>query len=437
MLLIQEILNKLGIEQLNEMQLQAHKTIRTGSNTLILSPTGSGKTLAYLLPVLEKINPSDARVQAVILVPSRELALQTHQVAARIGGVRTLPLYGGRSAMEDHRDIKAKQPQVVIATPGRMLDHLTKGNVVADAVMTLVIDEFDKSLELGFHDEMKAVADFLTHVRQRILLSATDSDDLPGFIGDMRNAQRLDYRDKQQASQRIWEYVVQSPVKDKLETLGVLLRSLGSRRSIVFLGFRESVERVENYLARMGFGVTSFHGGMEQKIRERNLFRFVSGSANILVSTDLASRGLDIPAVDNAIHYHLPMNAETYTHRIGRTARWDAEGASYLILGPEEQWDGTEEMTRWEAPEKLPMVEQPVWETLYIGRGKRDKLSRGDVAGFLMRVAGLEKQDVGQITLHDHHAFVAITRTRVSETLARIRNQKIKGMKTIIERAMY
>ncbi len=429
------ILSRLGIEQLNDMQLASHDAIQKGSNTVILSPTGSGKTLAYLLPLVQRLNSESSRVQAIVMVPSRELALQTHQVASRLGcGIRSLPLYGGRPAMEEHRDLKGKQPQLLIATPGRMLDHLTKGNVEATEVQILVIDEFDKSLELGFHDEMQTVTEFLDNVRQRVLLSATDSEQIPAFIGDMTRATRLDYRTQQQAKQRIQEWVVKSPVKDKLDILSTLLRSLGSLRSIVFLGYRESVERVENHLARQGFGVTSFHGGMDQKVRERNLFRFVSGSANILVSTDLASRGLDIPQVDNAIHYHLPMDAQTYTHRIGRTARWDAEGASYLILGPEEQWEAAQNMELWQQPDALSDVSKPQWETLYIGRGKRDKLSRGDIAGFMMKVAGLDKADVGHIALHDHHAFVAVSRVRMPETLARIRGQKIKGMKTIIER---
>lgn len=430
---MQKILEKLGITRLNPMQEASHEAFRTGGNMVLLSPTGSGKTLAYLLPLLQSLSADTDTVQAIVLVPSRELAVQTQQVAARAAtGVRSLAVYGGRPAMDEHRQMNGLRPHMIIGTPGRMLDHLQKGNIVADGVRCLVIDEFDKSLELGFQQEMAAVGEFMPKNVRKVLLSATDSDKIPHFIGDMTRATRLDFRRDEEES-RIEHYVVHSPVKDKLETLAALLRTRGQERSIVFLGYRESVLRVATYLAHQGFAVSDFHGGMDQKMRERNLFRFASGCSNVLVSTDLASRGLDIPAVDNAIHYHLPLDAATYTHRVGRTARWDATGRSFMILGPEESWDGVG-LQDYVLPEHLPAVMPPLWDTLYIGRGKKDKLSRGDVAGFMMKVAGLERDDLGTIQLQDHHAFVAVRRTRVTETLARVRNQKIKGMKTLIER---
>ena len=416
------------------MQEAAHEAFRAGGNMVLLSPTGSGKTLAYLLPLLQSLSADTDAVQAIVLVPSRELAVQTQQVAARAAtGIRSLAVYGGRPAMDEHRQMNGLRPHVIIGTPGRMLDHLQKGNIVPDAVRCLVIDEFDKSLELGFQQEMQAVGECLPAKVRKVLLSATDSDKIPHFIGDMSRATRLDFREDEEAS-RIEHYVVHSPAKDKLDTLAALLRTRGQERSIVFLGYRESVLRVATFLARQGFAVSDFHGGMDQKVRERNLFRFASGCSNVLVSTDLASRGLDIPAVDNAIHYHLPIDAATYTHRIGRTARWDATGRSFLLLGPEESWQGSEGLQDYAIPERLPAVMPPLWDTLYIGRGKKDKLSRGDVAGFMMKVAGLSRDDLGTIQLQDHHAFVAVRRSRVTETLARVRNQKIKGMKTLIER---
>lgn len=432
---MQKILEKLGITQLNPMQQASHEAFRRGGNMVLLSPTGSGKTLAYLLPLLQSMDPKADEVQALVLVPSRELAMQTQQVAARAAtGIRSLAVYGGRPAMDEHRQMNGLRPQLIIGTPGRMLDHLQKGNITADGVRCLVIDEFDKSLELGFQQEMQAVTEYMPAKVRKVLLSATDSDKIPHFVGEMGAAVRLDFRGEGEARERIDQYVVHSPVKDKLETLAALLRTRGRERSIVFLGYRESVLRVASFLARQGFAVCDFHGGMDQKTRERNLFRFASGCSNVLVSTDLASRGLDIPDVDNAIHYHLPQDEATYTHRIGRTARWDATGRSFLLLGPEETFSSDVDLEEYGIPERLPAVLPPDWDTLYIGRGKKDKLSRGDVAGFMMKVAGLERDDLGTIRLHDHHAFVAVRRNRVTETLARIRNQKIKGMKTIIER---
>lgn len=429
-----EILARLGIDQLNAMQQEAMEAYRKAQSLVLLSPTGSGKTLAYLLPLVESL-PAGEWVEAVVLTPSRELALQTHEVVRQMGSlVRSVAVYGGRPAMEEHRTMNGSKPQILIGTPGRMLDHLRKGNFRADTVRTLVIDEFDKCLELGFQEEMADVMALLPNVEKRVLLSATDCPEIPRFVGAGAEPVRLDFLDPStDLSERIEEWLVKSPVKDKLEILGQLLRSREQERSLVFVGFRESVARVEQYLRGLGFLVSAFHGGMEQKDRERALYRFAGGSSNIMVSTDLAARGLDIPEVDNVVHYHLPLTPEARVHRNGRTARWDKTGRSYLILGPEEQYE-TEGMAPWERPVHLPEPAQPRWDTIYIGKGKRDKLSRGDIAGFLMKVGGLDKDSLGRIDVRDHWSFVAIARERVSETLLRVKGQKIKGIKTLFER---
>lgn len=429
-----EILARLGIDQLNAMQQEAMETYRKAQSLVLLSPTGSGKTLAYLLPLVESL-PAGEWVEAVVLTPSRELALQTHEVVRQMGSlVRSVAVYGGRPAMEEHRTMNGSKPQILIGTPGRMLDHLRKGNFRADTVRTLVIDEFDKCLELGFQEEMADVMALLPNVEKRVLLSATDCPEIPRFVGAGAEPVRLDFLDPStDLSERIEEWLVKSPVKDKLEILGQLLRSREQERSLVFVGFRESVARVEQYLRGLGFLVSAFHGGMEQKDRERALYRFAGGSSNIMVSTDLAARGLDIPEVDNVVHYHLPLTPEARVHRNGRTARWDKTGRAYLILGPEEQYE-TEGMAPWERPVHLPEPAQPRWDTIYIGKGKRDKLSRGDIAGFLMKVGGLDKDSLGRIDVRDHWSFVAIARERVSETLLRVKGQKIKGIKTLFER---
>ncbi|MBR4757656.1 MAG: DEAD/DEAH box helicase, partial [Bacteroidaceae bacterium] len=375
-------------------------------------------------------------VQGMVIVPSRELALQTCEVVRQSGTqVKALALYGGRPTMDEHRSLRGIQPQLVIGTPGRLLDHLTKGNIETSAIHTLVIDEFDKCLELGFRDEMTQVFSHLTNVRKRVLLSATDNPEITKFLPTYT---RLDYLDETPISDRIRQFLVRSPQKDKLETLRDLLLTTGEETSLVFVGYRESVERVAGYLRQQSFVLSALHGGMEQRDREQALFRFVAGSANILVSTDLASRGLDIPELNNVIHYHLPLNQEAFIHRNGRTARWDKEGRSYIILGPEEslpEYVGdTENYSLGEANKNArPCL--PRWESLYIGKGKKDKLSRGDIAGFLMKVGGLQKDEVGRIDVRDHYSYVAVSRKQISETLARLRGQKIKGMKTIFERA--
>lgn len=282
------------------MQQEMLQTARKGTSTVLLSPTGTGKTLAYLLPLLQKLDANSNNLQALVIVPSRELATQTADVARRLcSELRIAACYGGRPTMEEHQQIRGLQPQLVAATPGRLLDHLQKGNLLADNIQTLVIDEFDKSLELGFRQQMQSIIELLPHLQQRILLSATDTDDIPAFVGS-NNYTRLNFLDNE-SDERIGLHIVQSPEKDKLQTLYRLLGTLGTQKSLVFVGYRESVERVGNFLKEKGFTADIFHGGMEQRDRERALYRFTNGSANILVSTDLASRGLDITDIDNAI----------------------------------------------------------------------------------------------------------------------------------------
>jgi len=428
-------LNRLGITDLNAMQQETIQAFRKTQSLVLLSPTGSGKTLAYLLPLLETIKVTSDSLQAMVIVPSRELAMQTLQVIKQLGSpVRAVAVYGGRPTMDEHRTLRGVLPQLIIGTPGRLLDHLTKSNIQPSSVHTLVIDEFDKCLELGFKQEMGEVLSYLPEGK-RILLSATDRPEIPDFVGTGTQPLRLNYlTEEEPVPDRIDQYFVKSPLKDKLETLKALLLHQGSQTSIVFVGFRESVERVAMFLHNEGFYVSALHGGMEQKDRERQLFRFICGSTNVLVSTDLASRGLDIPELNNVIHYHLPLDEQAYIHRNGRTARWDKSGRSFLILGPEEQLPEYAASASSFIPSVDNGVCPPIWETLYIGKGKKDKLSRGDIAGFLMKVGGLNKEDVGRIDVRDHQSYVAISRKRVSETLVRLRGQKIKGIKTIFER---
>lgn len=322
--------------RLNQMQLDTYREVTcTDADVVVVSPTGSGKTLAYMLPLAGMIDVSSDAVQAVVIVPNRELALQSAEVMGRFGlHIRTVCCYGGRPAMDEHRVIRQVAPHVVFGTPGRLNDHFDKGNLSPYTARFLVIDEFDKCLEMGFHNEMAKLLKRLSGVRRRFLLSATDADRIPDFV-NARHVAKVDYSEGG-ISSRVEQYCLKSADKDKLEALGNLLCTIGRQSSMVFLNYRDSVERVASYLRGRGFGVSAFHGGLEQPEREAALYRFGNGSANVLVSTDLASRGLDIPDVDNIIHYHMPLTRESYIHRVGRTARWDATGKSFFILSPDE-----------------------------------------------------------------------------------------------------
>ncbi len=337
---IEKILGKLRITELNEMQQHAAEAI-TGSDgdVVLLSPTGTGKTLAYLLPLVQIIEsqhpvPDTQWPIALVITPGRELALQSAEVLKSMGcGIRGTACYGGRAAMDEHKVLKDVKPQIVFGTPGRLNDHLDKDNISRYNIRYLVIDEFDKCLEMGFHAEMSKLIKSLPGLQRRILLSATNAEQIPQFVNMNKKGTLVDFLpENEQTSERVTLYAVHSPQKDKLETLRDLLLSVGDESSIVFLNYRDSVERVNEYLRKQGFTTSHFHGGMEQRQREDMLYKFSNGSANVLVATDLASRGLDIPDIRNIIHYHLPESEEGYIHRVGRTARWDASVQTFFIL---------------------------------------------------------------------------------------------------------
>lgn len=421
--------------RLNQMQLDTYREVTgTDADVVVVSPTGSGKTLAYMLPLAGMIDVSSDAVQAVVIVPNRELALQSAEVMCRFGlHIRTVCCYGGRPAMDEHRVIRQVAPHVVFGTPGRLNDHFDKGNLSPYTARFLVIDEFDKCLEMGFHNEMAKLLKRLSGVRRRFLLSATDADRIPDFV-NARHVAKVDYSEEG-ISSRVEQYCLKSADKDKLEALGNLLCTIGRQSSMVFLNYRDSVERVASYLRGRGFGVSAFHGGLEQPEREAALYRFGNGSANVLVSTDLASRGLDIPDVDNIIHYHMPLTRESYIHRVGRTARWDATGKSFFILSPDESLPDfvEKECSPITLPEQMPGVPQPKMETLYIGKGKKDKISKGDIVGFLCKKGGLDSSAIGRIDVRERYCYVAVSREKVGQVLSMAGGEKIKGIKTIVE----
>lgn len=436
--ILTEVLKRIKIDALNPMQQEMWAVGDKTNDMILLSPTGSGKTLAYMLPLCRHINVNSENLQAVVVMPSRELAQQSEDVLKSLRlPIRSMSVYGGRPAMEEHRRLREIKPQVLFATPGRLLDHIEKENISLAAVSMVVIDEFDKSLELGFSREMEGVAVRLPRKGvRRVYLSATDITGetvFQSFVGGNK-LYRLDYSVTHEMVNRCSLYEVQSPRKDKLQTLGELLTFIGGRPTIVFVGHRESVGRIATYLDDLGFYVDSYHGGLDQEQRERSLYKFRSGSTNVLVSTDLAARGLDIPEVEAVVHYHLPLTEDVFTHRCGRATRWENIGESYLLRGPEET-----------LPTFLPIAEKiqelpnevkptaPIWTTLYIGRGKKEKLSKVDIVGLLCKKGGLRSEEIGKIDVKEHKSYVAVARKKVRSLLNNIKGEKIKGMKTLIE----
>ena len=434
--ILSSALRKIGVEALNGMQRAALEHCSCCNSMVLLSPTGTGKTLAYLLPLLQRLEAASNALQALIVVPSRELAQQVAGVWRTMETpYRMAALYGGRPVTEEAAVLRNVLPAAVVGTPGRLIDHLKQGSLLADACRVLVIDEFDKCLEMGFCDEMQQLLELLPGVDSRFLLSATDCDEIPRFAG-ADGAERLDFRARdEQPSARTAFYTVTTTPEDRLQALFGLLCSLKGEPAIVFCNFRETVEEVRSYLAKGRLIVSAYHGALEQKERELALYRFSSGCSNILVSTDLAARGLDIKDVRHVIHFQRPMTAEIFTHRNGRTARWDAEGAVYIISYHNHTLPEfvPEEIKEYRIKGKYPLPPAPDWTALYIGKGKRDKISRGDLAGFFMKKGGLAPQNVGAILVFDRYAYVAVQYRGIGELLRRLEGEKIKGIKTKIE----
>lgn len=430
------ILDNLGISELNDMQKKMSEAfLHSGSDIVLLSPTGTGKTLAYLLPLVASVDKANDNVQAVVVVPGRELALQSVNVLRAMKcGVRGYACYGGRQTMDEHREIRKLMPQIIFATPGRLNDHIDKDNISIAHVRTVVIDEFDKCLDMGFSGEMMSLMTKLRFASRHVLLSATAVDAIPQYV-NISNTRMIDYRtENNDLSDRIRIHVLRSVKKDKLDTLYACLCSIGSDSAVVFVNYRDSVERVADYLCEKGFVVSAFHGGLDQKEREAALYKFSNGSANIMVCTDLASRGLDIDGIGHVIHYHLPETREACTHRNGRTARWDATGDVIFLLGPSETLPdyviSNDEMT---LPDILPQPSKPRMATIYIGKGKKDKISRGDILGLICKKGGVDKDNVGKIDVKERYAYVAVSTDVVKQLLQKLRNEKIKGVKTVFE----
>ncbi len=427
-------INRLGIEFLTDMQKNALDAFTKYNNIIIISPTGSGKTLAFLLPLLDHLDKNKQAVEVLIITPSRELAQQIEGVFRNMGTeFKVNSCYGGHS-MSTEKNNFILPPAVLVGTPGRIADHLRSGNISMASVNTLILDEFDKSLEFGFQNEMSYIISRLPAVKRKILSSATNLNEIPEFTG-IANPIILNYLVQEKDGNNLQINIVKSQKKDKLDCLFHLLCNLGSAPTLVFCNHREAVERISIHLKEMGIANDYFHGGLEQTERERMLVRFRNGSSFILITTDLASRGLDIPDISFIIHYQLPTTDESFIHRNGRTARMHSSGSSYLILSEEENIPTYIKpgYSIYKLSEDLIMPEKPIWQTLYLGGGKKDKINKMDIAGFLFKQGGLNKDELGYIDVKDHHSYAAVKYDLIHSVIKRIRDSKIKNKKIKIE----
>ncbi len=430
------VLAAFGIAALNEMQEAAKAAILENPEVFLLSPTGSGKTLAFLLPVLSLMQTEARGVQCLVVVPTRELALQIEQVWRKMAtGYKVTCCYGGHDMPTEIRSLQ-EAPALLIGTPGRILDHIFRKSFTAKTISMLVLDEFDKSLQLGFQEEMTEILGNLPHLKKKVLVSATAGSQLPDFTR-LTAPVTLDFIRSSRQVKGLSLRLVETGKDGKPEKLVQLLRFLGSDSALIFCNLRDTVALIGSTLTAAGIECAVFHGKMEQPDRERALIRFRNGSVSHLVATDLAARGLDIPDMKHVIHYELPMKPDEFTHRNGRTARMQSEGTAYILFSETDKLPGfiRENTQRLELPWQLPLPVTPDWTTLYISGGKKNKLSKMDIVGFLLQKGKLDKQDLGLIEVKDTASFVAVKRDQAAALLLRIADEKMKGKKYKIERA--
>ncbi len=424
-------LQKLNITALNPMQLEAGKALRAGNDVVLLSPTGTGKTLAFLLPLIDGLDEKSDEIQALILVPTRELAQQIEQVARTLGsGFKINAVYGGRSGSLDKLDLK-HSPALLIGTPGRVADRFRRDDYSLAHIRTLVLDEYDKSLEIGFESEMKEILGRLSGLRQRVLTSATSEVDVPDFVA-LREPIEINYLERRSSRLKMEKLV--TPERDKLGALVTTLRHIGPQPGIVFCNFKDGLQRVSDHLADSGIAHECFHGSMEQADRERALVKFRNGTARLLLATDLAARGLDVPALHFILHYHLPPREKEFTHRNGRTARVDEKGVAYLLTSSQETLPEYVEELNLAAVEVADLSASakpvaPVWRTLFITGGRRDKISKGDIAGLIIKQGGITSDQLGVIELQQNFSYVGVHADVAERVVKAVSDTRLKKKK--------
>ena len=430
---LQTIYQNLQIQDMNQMQKTTYKATEDHKDVILLSPTGSGKTLGFLFPILRNLNTRSVGIQAIILVPSRELALQIEQVFKSMGtDYKVTVCYGGHDKKIEFNNL-IQAPALLIGTPGRIAYHLKNDNFDPTTIETMVLDEFDKSLEFGFHEDMSFIINEMPNLKQRMLTSATAMPAIPEFTG-VNRPEQVDFLKVLEIKPDFQLRKVMTTSEEKLDTLFTLLCKIGNKRTLIFCNHRDAVDRISELLKEKGISRETFHGGMEQDERERALLKFKNDSSRILITTDLASRGLDIPEVESIVHYQLPPKEDAFIHRNGRTARMNAKGFVYLIMTEDENFPFIKKNTQEEVlTQDYKMPSRTPFLTIYISAGKKDKVNKVDIVGFLIKKGELEKDDIGLIEVKDTTSYVAVNRQKVVALLKKLEGQRLKNKKSKIE----
>lgn len=427
-----EILVKLGIDQLNLMQLDAIKSINNHANNVLLAPTGSGKTLAFLLPILTLMEFELSEIQTLIVVPTRELALQIEQVLRGMGtGFKVNAIYGGRTGQKDKIELR-QPPAILIGTPGRIADRIRREDVETNFITHLILDEFDKSLTFGFTSEMKEIMGALPMLMKKTLTSATQQVEIPEYLR-FKEPKILNYLEKSESKLELKAIIAKD--KKKLEALEEALGYLGDEPGIVFCNFKDTVGRVSDFLNEHKISHGCFSGNLDQMDRERTLIKFRNGSLRLIIATDLAARGLDIPRIKFIIHFELTYNQDEFTHRNGRTARMNKEGIAYVMQSKDARlptFIAELPVVNWEE-KKSPSAS--LWQTLFVSGGRKDKISKGDLVGFFIKKGLLGADQLGVIEIKHDCAFIGVQAPDIEALIQRTTNQYLKKKKVRISLA--
>ncbi|MES1938181.1 ATP-dependent RNA helicase DbpA [Salinisphaera hydrothermalis] len=432
-----------GFERMTPVQAQTLPAILAGADVLGQAETGSGKTAAFGFGLLNKLTIDPARTQALVLCPTRELADQVgqalRQFAAPIANVKLVILCGGAPMRAQAQSLN-QAPHIVVGTPGRILAHLRRGHLQVDALQTLVLDEADRMLDMGFIDDIQAIVGHLPAARQTLLFSATWPESIRDISARFqRDPKQITTTRGDGPAQRITQIFHRVTEAEKLPVLERVLadsqrRQRGFAQALLFCNRRDDVDRVCRHLNNRGVSALALHGDRDQRERDEVLLRFANQSCAVLVATDVAARGLDIPSLPLVVSVDLARDIETHTHRIGRTGRAGESGRAVSLCTPGER-DRAERIAaaaglrlNWAAwPDNDGAARaQPPMATLVIQGGRRDKLRPGDILGALTGEGGLDGHDVGKIEITTVRAYVAVARSKAKAVRDRLRQAGIK-----------
>lgn len=465
---ILKALDALGYKEPSDVQQRVIPELLQGKDVIVKSQTGSGKTAAFGIPLCENINWDEQKPQALVLTPTRELAIQVKEEIMSIGRfkrVRPVAVFGKQPFSDQARELK-QRTHIVVGTPGRVMDHIDRGSLDTSNIKYLIIDEADEMLNMGFIDQVRDILRGLNKSRQSILLSATISEEILNLCNEyMNNPISIEIKAQKLITDNISHELYKVNEQYKMEELNKLLITESPKTAVVFCKTKENVDKVFEALVRKKYSIGKIHGGMLQKERMDQMERFKKGNFRILIATDVAARGIDVEGITHVINYDLPVEKEAYVHRIGRTGRAGAKGKALSLVNQYEDrlLNTIQEYIGFEVPLKdLPSLEQvkakeveaikilksnPTVKKqkakavskditkIYLNGGKKKKIRPGDIVGAISRIEGITAEDIGIIDVQDTVSYVDILNGKGNKVIEGLRNGTIKGKTLKIERA--